>query len=62
MDNPTVAVGRTARYGRKGSHQVVRDVLVETGVFRLGGEGEGDSGVVRTRESLFGEEEQSRLA
>ena len=47
MDKPTVAVGRTARYGRKGSHQVVRDVLVQTGVFRLGGEGERDSGVVR---------------
>ena len=47
MDKRTVAVGRTARYGRTGSDQVGRDVLVETGVFRLGGEGEGDSGVVR---------------
>ena len=47
MDNPTVAVGRTARYGRKGSDQVVIDVLVERGVFRLGGDCDGDSGVVR---------------
>ena len=51
MERPTVAVGRTARYGRTGSHQVVRDVLVETGVLRLSGEGEGDSGVLREEDS-----------